>query len=94
MSTPVCPRCQEEVSLPHGASPRALVECPLCLEQYPLSEALRGSPPLLKVIDDPDAGLVAVGEPVGEFRLAGEKDEFATVKQGAMAHGSPAAGRR
>jgi hypothetical protein len=55
--------------LPHGASPKALVECPLCLERYPLEEALRSAPPLLKVIDDPEAGQVAVSERQEEFRL-------------------------
>lgn len=61
MSQPACPRCQEEVSLPLGASRQALVECPFCLERYTLDEVLKGVPPTLTVIDDPEADLVPVG---------------------------------
>ena len=33
-----CPRCRDEVSVPAKATARALVRCPLCLEQYLLAE--------------------------------------------------------
>jgi hypothetical protein len=45
-----CPRCRDEVTVPPGATIRALVRCPLCLEQYLLSEALANAPPLLVII--------------------------------------------
>ncbi len=45
-----CPRCRDEVTVPPGATSRALVRCPLCLEQYLLSEALANAPPLLVII--------------------------------------------
>jgi hypothetical protein len=45
-----CPRCRDEVTVPPGATSRALVRCPLCLEQYLLSEALAAAPPLLVII--------------------------------------------
>src|SRR6476620_5954168 len=45
-----CPRCRDEVSVPAKATPRALVRCPLCLEQYLLSEALANAPPPLVII--------------------------------------------
>jgi hypothetical protein len=37
-----CPRCRDEVTVPARATSRALVRCPLCLEQYLLAEALPG----------------------------------------------------
>src|SRR3954469_16318062 len=45
-----CPRCRDEVTVPPGATTRALVRCPLCLEQYLLSEALANAPPPLVII--------------------------------------------
>ncbi|HEY2414480.1 MAG TPA: hypothetical protein VGI40_19700 [Pirellulaceae bacterium] len=45
-----CPRCRDEVTVPPGATSRALVRCPLCLEQYLLSEAMANAPPLLVII--------------------------------------------
>src|SRR5438067_2233446 len=45
-----CPRCRDEVTVPAKATPRALVRCPLCLEQYLLAEALANAPPPLVII--------------------------------------------
>jgi hypothetical protein len=45
-----CPRCRDEVTVPPGATTRALVRCPLCLEEYLLSEALANAPPPLVII--------------------------------------------
>ncbi len=45
-----CPRCRDEVTVPPRATARALVRCPLCLEQYLLAEALANAPPLLVII--------------------------------------------
>src|SRR5207302_4542335 len=45
-----CPRCRDDVTVPSGATVRALVRCPLCLEQYLLAEALANAPPLLVII--------------------------------------------
>src|SRR5262245_61460588 len=45
-----CPRCRDEVTVPPSATARALVRCPLCLEQYLLAEALANAPPPLVII--------------------------------------------
>ncbi len=45
-----CPRCRDEVTMPAKATSRALVRCPLCLEQYLLAEALGNAPPPLVII--------------------------------------------
>ena len=45
-----CPRCGDKVSAPPAASPSALVQCPLCLEEYFLSDALIQLPPMLIVV--------------------------------------------
>jgi hypothetical protein len=50
MSVVRCPRCRDEVTVPPGAGVRALVRCPLCLEQYLLAEALANSPPPLVIL--------------------------------------------
>src|SRR5205814_9509959 len=50
MITIRCPRCRDEVTVPPRATTRALVRCPLCLEQYLLAEALANAPPLLVII--------------------------------------------
>src|SRR5205823_6268406 len=50
MTTVCCPRCRDEVTVPPGATARALVRCPLCLEQYLLAEALANAPPPLVII--------------------------------------------
>ena len=55
MAVSKCPRCDEEVSLPVGASAAAEVECPLCQEAFQLSEILDRLPPTLKVLHDPEA---------------------------------------
>ena len=47
-----CPRCRDEVTVPAKASPRALVRCPLCLEEYLLAEALAEMPPALLIVGD------------------------------------------
>jgi hypothetical protein len=74
-----CPCCRDEVTVPAKASPRALVRCPLCLEEYRLSEALSELPPALLVIDgtvaDEEAALVGAGEAEaeagGSYEMAG-----------------------
>src|SRR4029450_3383965 len=47
-----CPRCRDEVTVPPRASGVALVRCPLCLEQYLLSEALAQAPPALIMVSE------------------------------------------
>lgn len=55
MSVARCPQCSDEVRLPHGASSRATVQCPLCQAQFTLSEVIDRLPPALIVLDDPAA---------------------------------------
>jgi hypothetical protein len=66
MSIVSCPRCGDKVSLPPAASPSALVQCPLCCEEYYLSDALIQLPPMLVVV----GGHAAPAEKAGEYRLA------------------------
>jgi hypothetical protein len=42
-----CPRCLRLVTLPEGHGPDDPMRCPLCLAEYPLSEALASVPPTL-----------------------------------------------
>ena len=53
-----CPRCDEQVTVPPGASHDATVRCPLCQEEYQLAEALAELPPALIVVEE-------LGMPVG-----------------------------
>jgi hypothetical protein len=66
MSIVSCPRCGDKVSLPPAASATALVQCPLCLEEYFLSDALIQLPPMLKVV----GGHASAGEKENDYRLA------------------------
>ena len=66
MSIVSCPRCGDKVSVPPAASTSALVQCPLCLEEYFLSDALVQLPPMLVVV----GGHAAAAEKEGEYRLA------------------------
>ena len=59
MSASRCPYCMDEVRIPAGLPESAVVRCPLCEEEYALSEV--GLPPLLQVV----SGAVLVGSGVG-----------------------------
>ncbi len=56
MTVSPCPKCFEDVTVPAGAKPEARVRCPLCYEEYALSDALKKLPPSLIVLDDGAAG--------------------------------------
>jgi len=45
-----CPKCQRQVAIPTGADSAAMVRCPLCSVEYPLSEALALVPPELILV--------------------------------------------
>ncbi|MBC8354036.1 MAG: hypothetical protein H8E66_18740 [Planctomycetes bacterium] len=47
-----CPRCSDQVTVPASASPEATVRCPLCQEEFLLTEALAQLPPTLIVVSD------------------------------------------
>jgi len=68
-----CPRCRDEVSVPAKATGRALVRCPLCLEQYLLAEAMSGAPPALVIIGgEVEQAAIEPAEADGiEYRIAG-----------------------
>jgi hypothetical protein len=70
-----CPRCQEPVSIPTGVEVSALVRCPLCAEEYALSEALAAAPPELVPVASSPAG----GEPIEPIRNFEEENEAAAV---------------
>jgi hypothetical protein len=68
-----CPRCRDEVSVPAKATGRALVRCPLCLEQYLLAEAMAGAPPALVIIggEVEQASIEPAAADEIEYRIAG-----------------------
>jgi hypothetical protein len=55
MSIVSCPVCSEKVTVPAGADGEARVRCPLCLEEYPLRDALAQLPPQLVIVESPAA---------------------------------------
>jgi hypothetical protein len=55
MSAVSCPRCSRLVTLPVCADSRAWARCPLCLQEYPLQEAIEALPPTLEIITAPAA---------------------------------------
>ncbi|MEX2026628.1 MAG: hypothetical protein WEH44_04995 [Pirellulaceae bacterium] len=75
MSIVSCPRCGDQVSLPPAASASALVQCPLCCEEYYLSDVLIQLPPMLVVV----GGHAAAAEKDSDYRLA--EQVAATVGQ-------------
>ena len=48
--TSSCPRCQKQVTVPNEAAAEAIVRCPLCSAEYPLSESLALVPPALIIV--------------------------------------------
>ncbi|NLF07464.1 MAG: hypothetical protein GX594_05725 [Pirellulaceae bacterium] len=42
-----CPKCRKQVSIPCKLDGASVVRCPLCEEEYPLSESLELAPPEL-----------------------------------------------
>lgn len=108
MTIASCPRCTDDVRIPAHASPKALVRCPLCREQFTLSELLSQAPPLLEILDDPEplsapalaptsraAAAVATEEPAAEdYQLAGGgTGVFDTTGPAGMAVGAPSVSR-
>jgi hypothetical protein len=95
-----CPRCRDEVTAPPRASGRALVRCPLCLEQYLLGEALLNAPPELILLSpgaissgaisrgpiagQPAGGLEEIADDAADYRL-----ETSTFGQSAIHAGGP-----
>ncbi|MGD0900865.1 MAG: hypothetical protein ABR915_23785, partial [Thermoguttaceae bacterium] len=65
--TSSCPQCQKQVTVPDGAAGDAIVRCPLCDAQYPLSEAMALAPPMLIVVTPAavPAGAAAVESGLG-----------------------------
>jgi hypothetical protein len=76
-----CPRCRDEVSVPAKATSRALVRCPLCLEEYLLAEALANAPPPLVVIggEVEQAEIEHPARDGDEYRLAGSRGPSAAA---------------
>ena len=78
MSIVSCPRCGDKVSLPPSASPSALVQCPLCCEEYYLSDALIQLPPMLIVV----GSHAAPADQESDYRLA--EPVAAAVSEGSL----------
>lgn len=77
MTTVNCPKCDEQVRMPDNASAQARVQCPLCADEFELSEALAGLAPMLVVLDDPGrafAGSLAAGTSFAEADQVGEAE--------------------
>ena len=54
MTVSQCPKCHDDVVVPATASEKARVQCPLCREEFELSELFDQLPPALVVLDDPE----------------------------------------
>jgi hypothetical protein len=88
-----CPRCRDEVTVPPRATGRALVRCPLCLEEYLLAEALANAPPPLVIIGgEAEPGAIAAADG-SEYRLAGGPFSATTFDSSAPAAGAALAPR-
>jgi hypothetical protein len=90
-----CPRCRDEVSVPPRATSRALVRCPLCLEQYLLAEAMSNAPPALVIIGG-EVAQEAIAAPTteDEYRLAGGPVATPEYHPGRVAAANAAAAAR
>lgn len=80
MTTVNCPKCDEQVRMPADASAEARVQCPLCADEFELSEALDQLAPMLVVLHDPGRAY-AVTSPLeksyaeAEIDLAAESED-------------------
>lgn len=77
MSSPSCPRCHEQVTLPAShARPETRVRCPLCSEEFLLSDVLAELPPQLIVVSATAlAGTVLKSPPLKLARRVPDPDE-------------------
>ena len=48
-----CPKCQDKITIPDGARENSNVACPLCRDEFLLSEVLQTLPPRLILLDSP-----------------------------------------
>ncbi len=85
-----CPKCREQVSIPPGVESAALVRCPLCEAEYPLSDSLSLAPPELVPVagatkheGTEQGGETAIEQSVGEAEhpSGGEVDEAAAAAE-------------
>lgn len=54
-----CPRCKDKITVPEGAGESSNVACPLCRDEFLLSEVLQSLPPRLIILDGPGEDEVA-----------------------------------
>ena len=54
-----CPRCKDKITVPEGAGENSKVACPLCRDEFLLSEVLQGLPPRLILLDPPELNAFA-----------------------------------
>ncbi len=94
MTTVNCPKCDEKVRVPNDASSAARVQCPLCVEEFDMAEALEKLAPMLVVLNDPGAPAVSTASTDVAFSdndLVAEADEDAAVPE--FSFEAPAAAR-
>ncbi|MFP6603981.1 MAG: hypothetical protein VB862_15720, partial [Pirellulaceae bacterium] len=48
-----CPNCEDKITIPDGARENSNVACPLCRDEFLLSEVLQTLPPRLILLDSP-----------------------------------------
>ncbi len=84
MTISSCPKCAEQVTVPNNAPPSARVRCPLCQEEYILSEVLDKLPPALVLLDVPEVAGEAVGaahdDDAGDYRFAADDGDTAVAE--------------
>ena len=70
-----CPKCQRAITVPDGIVADATVQCPICEEEYPLSDALAEAPPaLVPVGGSGDSDVLAAEMPGTAAAMAGARD--------------------
>ena len=88
-----CPKCQDKITIPDGARENSNVACPLCRDEFLLSEVLQTLPPRLILLDPlEEAAFAAPAAAVAKtISSPGIVDEVAeeTEKIGAPAEESP-----
>jgi hypothetical protein len=87
MTISSCPKCDEKVTVPNNAPRSARVRCPLCQEEYVLSEVLDKLPPALVLLDVPDVvmddsptGFAEHGDYAGDYRVAPDDRDAAPAE--------------
>jgi hypothetical protein len=97
-SLTICPACQKPLAIPPDTHETATVQCPLCDEEFKLTDAVPDDLPMLAVIDPGTPDLAAAeGETaeegefqfdLGQFQPASDESDDTAVKEGEPEEGA------